>query len=110
MGKALKSGHGLMLSSLRTLLKQLSSNPLDDSATLAVRLQVRSVFEHLLTSATDKESALIELTATIAAAVVRRYRNPPAHGQFLRLDDAMLAFQHVGDALDRVTILLPQAT
>lgn len=109
LGKVLQSGHGLMLGSLRTLLMQFVPESADDLATLGVRQQVRSEFDRLLSSVTDKDRALLELSNMISETVVRSYRNPPAHGQFLRIGEAVAALKHVEDALDSVTTFLPIA-
>lgn len=109
LGKVLQSGHGLMLGSLRTLLMQFVPESADDLATLGVRQQVRSEFDRLLSSVTDKDRALWELSNMISETVVRSYRNPPAHGQFLRIGEAVAALKHVEDALDSVTTFLPIA-
>lgn len=101
------SGHGMMLGALRTLLKSMRSRPDDDPETAAVRDAVRSGFEAVLSDAGRRAAALDMITAMISSAAVGRFRNPPAHGRFLRLAEAAPALIHVEDALDNLARWLP---
>ncbi len=114
LGSALKAlreatapGNGLMFGPLRIVLKQLRPDSSDDHATSDVRRRVRKEFDGLMSSTTDKDGGLAQLDGMVSSELVRRYRNPPAHGEFLRLEEADAALKHVLTALDRLTTLFP---
>jgi hypothetical protein len=96
-----------MFGPLRIVLKQLRPDSSDDHATSDVRRRVRKEFDGLMSSTTDKDGGLAQLDGMVSSELVRRYRNPPAHGEFLRLEEADAALKHVLTALDRLTTLFP---
>lgn len=100
-------GHGMMLGPLRNLLKSMGRKDDDDPQTAVVRNAVTSGFETLLSDAGRRVSARDMIMEMIGSTVVDRFRNPPAHGQFLRLAEAAPALRHVEDALDKLVQWLP---
>ncbi len=105
----LRGGHGLMLGEIRAMLTKLTLVEGEDQQIASVRDQVRSGFEALLSEAGRRAPVLNQIALMIGATVIGRFRNPPAHGQFLRLDDATAALRHVEDALDKLSAWLPAA-
>lgn len=107
--QASRPGRGLMVGNMRDLLKELYPNPDDDAATRAVRQEIRCELDTLLGAVIDKDGALNDVGNMISAAVVGRFRNPPAHGQFLRMGDALEALRHVEGALELITSIFTKA-
>ena len=107
--KASRPGRGMMLGNMRDLLTELHLNPDDDAATHAVRQDIRGELNSLLAAMIDKDRSLNDVGNMISAVVVGKLRNPPAHGQFLRMEDAVEALRHVEDALELITAILPKA-
>ncbi len=103
----LTGSDGLMLGDIRALLASFSRVDDDDTLTAGVRDQVRTGFEALLSEAGRRAPALEDIAIMIGPVAVGRFRNPPAHGQFLRLADAIAALEHADDALDKLTRWLP---
>lgn len=103
----LTGSDGMMLGDIRALLASLGWVENDDSLTAGVRDQVRTGFEALLSETGRGAPALEGIAIMIGPAAVGRFRNPPAHGQFLRLADAVAALEHAEDALDKLTRWLP---
>jgi hypothetical protein len=107
--RASSSGDGLMLGSIRSLLERMRQVGSEDPQLAGVRDRIRASFESLLSHAGRRPSALDEIATMIGPDIVGRFRNPPAHGQFLRLDDAAAALLHVENALDRLSQWMPNA-
>lgn len=101
------AGHGLMLGDLARLLVAMSAVTTEDPQTSNIRVQLRAGLEALLISEAPKAVAADRLHAMIGPSVTGRFRNPPAHGDFLRFEDAGAALVHVEDALDTLTAWLP---
>lgn len=102
-----RSGENLMLGDLRKLLEALPASPTDGDDTMQVRATLRSGFEALLSQAGLRGGALDGIGRMIDEAAVKRFRNAPAHGQFVRLSIAVEARDHVETGLERLVRWLP---
>ena len=100
-------GKGMMLGELANLLSELAAATTDGSPESAARGAMQTQFETLLSQSGKRELALNGMADMIGPAAAR-YRNPPAHGQFLRLEDAEAALIHAEKALDRLSTWLPR--
>lgn len=104
----LTGSDGMMLGEIRALVAGLGKAEDDDSLNASVRDQIRTIFGSLLSETGRRASALEGIATIIGPAAVGRFRNPPAHGQFLRLADAVAALEHAEDALDKLVRWLPE--
>ena len=102
-------GEKLMLGQLAGLLAAMSTLGNEELATSSVRAQLRVGFLALLSPEVEQAVAANQLSKMIDSSATGRFRNPPAHGEFLRLEDAGAALVHVEDALDTLTAWLPFA-
>jgi hypothetical protein len=100
-------GHGMMLGPLRNLLVLMGSKNGDAPEIAVVRDAVRTGFYALVSDAGRRASAFDSILEMISSTVVGRFRNPPAHGQYLRLSEAAPALSHVEDSLDKLAQWLP---
>ncbi|WP_342248951.1 hypothetical protein [Sphingomonas sp. OTU376] len=103
------SGHGLMFGEMRGLIERLTEPAGTNLQVESVRARIRAGFDALLSEAGRRTSSLDQIAGMIGSAAVGRFRNPPAHGQFLRLDEAAAALRHVEDALDKLSQWIPRA-
>lgn len=102
-----RSGENLMLGDLRKLLEALPASPADGHDTMQVRATLRGEFKALLSQSGLREDALDGIGRMIDEAAVKRFRNAPAHGQFVRLVIAVEARDHVQAGLERIVRWLP---
>ncbi|WEO65095.1 hypothetical protein [Rhizobium rhizogenes] len=92
-----ESHKGLMLGQLRELLR-IASGPVP-AAELALQTPVQRAIELTLTAEGRAALADGRLQAVIASDHVQRFRNPPAHGSFIKLKDAQACEALVTSAL-----------
>lgn len=102
-------GKGMMLGELTNLLSELAAHAIDGSPESIARGAMRTHFATLLSQSGKRDDAMNGLADMIGSATAR-YRNPPAHGQFLRLEGATAALIQTEKALDRLSSWLPRTT
>jgi len=104
-----RTGNGLVLGELRKLIVALQPNTKNAVGTATVRASLIEAFASMLSRPSDCSAALEDFRQMIDSAAVNRFRNSPAHGEFVRLPDAVAALHHTERALPLIIRHLPRA-
>lgn len=98
--KYIASGsQNMMLGPMRNLLTQIARKDATNAGTVSVLQAMRHEFDRLTSGAKIDQEPIAAVCAMIDSDAVARFRNPPAHGQFLGLETSKGAAQHVSEAL-----------